>query len=207
MYAIAQVYIHTNFAALHIFSQVFLRREYCSVIDVCTKCFKENIKDRNTLLFLWCLKGMVISYSFKTLKKCMKAGHFTFCCTWKAKLQRYPHILFIRITFLSRLHTWKWEVCPTKVFESFYFLCIWPLEHVGYISFLFFTTGCSDSHFMAVLFIFKEIIPEKAHIRRSSAKYFLYAWKEQASLQKHIIWQFAGVHVSVISHWIFQFGF
>lgn len=90
MYEIAQICIHSNSVALHIFSQAVLRREYFSITYLCTKYFKENMKDWNALLFLWCLKGMVISYSFWTPKRCLKAGYFTFCCTWKVKLQRYP---------------------------------------------------------------------------------------------------------------------
>lgn len=81
--------LYTNFAAIHIFFQAFLKWEYLRIMYVCTKCFRENIKDRNTS-FLWCLKGKVISYSFKTPKMYSKACHFAFCCTWKVKLQRYP---------------------------------------------------------------------------------------------------------------------
>lgn len=132
-------------------------------------------------MFLWCLKGMVNLYSFQTRKSYLRAGYFSFYWASKVKLQRYPHwlhILFIRITLLFTLHTWKWEVCPTKVLESFYFLHIWLLEHVEYIKFLFSATGCSDSHFVAALFIFEAIIPQKGSYTQVVSQLFLICLKK-----------------------------
>lgn len=88
IYVIARVCIQI-LLLFTFFLQAFLKWEYLSIMYVCTKCFRENIKDRGTS-FLWCLKGKVISYSFKTPKMYSKACHFAFCCTWKVKLQRYP---------------------------------------------------------------------------------------------------------------------
>lgn len=69
-------------------------------------------------MVLRCLEGMVILYSFQTPKSYLKVGYFSFCCASKVKLQRCPHwllcILFISITFLFTLHTWKGDVLSYK---------------------------------------------------------------------------------------------
>lgn len=160
-------------------------------------------------MFLRCLKGMVILYSFQTPKSYLRAGYFSFYWASKVKLQRYPHWLHIYLLglLLFTLHTWKGEVCPTKVLESFYFLHIWLLEHVKYIKFLFSASGCSDSHFVAALFIFEAIIPQEGSYTQVVSQLFLICLKKPVVLAEMYHLFVAGVYGSVRFLGIFQFGF